>query len=77
MRSGIAGNPAQELANTPKWTVAGGAMYAAGPWKASVTYKQVGDEVVAGAAGGRELRVPSYDTIGVGAWTAITILTQT
>ena len=60
---GIAGNPAQQLAGTPKWTAAAGAMYSSGPWKASVTYKQVGDEVVAGAAGGIQLRVPDYDTI--------------
>lgn len=60
---GIAGNPAQELANTPKWTFALGAMYAQGPWHASLTYKQVGDEVVSGAKGGLELPVPKYDTV--------------
>ncbi len=32
-------------ANAPKWTDAVGAIYAKGPWQASVTYKQVGDQV--------------------------------
>jgi iron complex outermembrane receptor protein len=60
---GIPSNPAQELANTPSWTDAVGAIYAHGPWQASVTYKQVGNEVVAGAAHGAQLKLPSYDTI--------------
>jgi iron complex outermembrane receptor protein len=61
--AGIAGNPAQELAGVPKWTYALGGIYASGPWHFSADYKQVGDEVVAGGLGGKQIKVPAYDTI--------------
>jgi iron complex outermembrane recepter protein len=63
---GIAGNPKQELAATPRWTDAVGALVHHGSWWASLTYKQVGDQVVynAPAAGFPQgIKVPSYDTV--------------
>jgi len=60
---GISGNPGQTLAGVPEWTDAMGALYARGPWHASLTYKQVGNEYVAGGKGGLQLKLPSYDTI--------------
>ena len=43
--AGIAANPQQELANSPQWTDAFGALYHQGPWRASLTYKQSGSYV--------------------------------
>ena len=59
--AGIAANPAQELANAPKWTEAVGAIYTHGQWQASVTYKQVGSYV--NYANGVTFHLPSYDTL--------------
>jgi iron complex outermembrane receptor protein len=59
--AGIAGNPAQELPSSPKWTLAGGLLYAHGPWKATLTYKQVGDQVTYNGA--VRFNLPSYDTV--------------
>jgi len=58
--SGIAGNPAQELANAPESTAAVGGIYAHGPWHASLTYKMVGGEVVYAA---NQIRLPGYNTM--------------
>ena len=64
LAAGIAGNPAQQLPNTPKWTDAVGAIYRHGALQASVSYKQVGDEAVSGAGTpSGQLKVPSYDTV--------------
>jgi iron complex outermembrane receptor protein len=66
--SGIAGNPDQELANVPESTAAVGGLYAHGPWQASLTFKEVGGEVVYGATtsaqpSGVQIRLPSYNTM--------------
>lgn len=66
--TGIAGNPAQELAGVPNFTAALGALYHRGPWQASMTYKAVGGEYVTGAEitptnPGGQLQVPSYSTV--------------
>lgn len=57
--NGLPSNPKGELANVPRWTDAAGVLFAHGPWHASVTYKQVGDQI---AAVGSTIKVPSYDT---------------
>lgn len=64
---GTTPNPAQELANTPKWTYAGGFIFAHGPWHASISYKQVGTAVVYSTISSTgqtvaQLKIPSYDT---------------
>jgi len=61
--TGLAGNPAQELAGVPAWTDALGGLYRNGQWQASLTYKQVGNEMVAGALNGKQIRLPVYDTV--------------
>ncbi len=54
--AGIKGNVAQELVNSPKWTYAGGLLYSHGPFKATLTYKDVGSQVT-------PAYLPGYDTI--------------
>jgi iron complex outermembrane receptor protein len=46
LAQGITANPQQELANSPLWTDAFGALYSQGPWRGSLTFKQVGTSVV-------------------------------
>ena len=58
---GIAANPAQELANAPKWTDAAGVLYSHHQWNASLTYKQVGASVTYNGA--NRIQLPSYDTL--------------
>jgi iron complex outermembrane recepter protein len=58
--AGINANPAQRLANSPKWTAAAGVLYSHRQWNASLTYKQVGDYVAYGAT---TFRLPAYDTL--------------
>jgi iron complex outermembrane recepter protein len=45
LAAGIAANPRQELANSPLWTDAVGALYSHGPWRSSLTFKQSGSYV--------------------------------
>jgi len=61
--AGIAGNPAQPLATVPDFTAAGGLLYRHGPWQASITYKEVGNQYVAGGLGGAQIKLPTYNTI--------------
>jgi len=60
---GIAGNPAQPLATVPDFTAAGGFLYRNGPWQASITYKEVGNQYVAGGLNGAQIKLPTYNTI--------------
>jgi iron complex outermembrane receptor protein len=65
VQAGIAGNPRQELAATPRWTGAAGVLLHHDAWRASLTYKRVGSEVVynSPAAGFPQgIKVPAYDT---------------
>jgi iron complex outermembrane receptor protein len=59
--AGIAGNPAEELTNSPGWTDAIGGLYRSGRWQGSLTYKQSG-AYVATYNGGIGNRLPGYDT---------------
>ena len=51
--------------NAPGWTDAVGAIYAHGPWQASITYKQVGSYENFNAIGSTTytFHLPSYDTV--------------
>jgi iron complex outermembrane receptor protein len=64
---GIAANPKQELAASPEWTDAFGAVYNHGPWRGSLTFKQVGSEVQYNTPTGLKnqvtFHVPSYFTL--------------
>lgn len=60
--TGAAASPAQEVAGVPKWTDAAGILFAHGPWHASLSYKQVGDQVVYTSKTDNRYVVPSYDT---------------
>jgi iron complex outermembrane receptor protein len=57
----IAGNPGQALATVPDFTAAGGLLYRHGPWQASITYKEVGNQYVSGGA--IPIKLPTYNTI--------------
>jgi iron complex outermembrane receptor protein len=62
---GITANPAEELANSPAWTDALGAILHHGPWSASLTYKQSGAFVDYNTVGVRQFtfHLPGYDTV--------------
>jgi iron complex outermembrane receptor protein len=63
--------PKEELPGAPRWTAAVGALYDHGPWKASLTFKQVGTSVQYNSptdAKGNVLpqvtfHLPNYDTL--------------
>jgi iron complex outermembrane receptor protein len=65
--AGITANPKQELAGAPEWTDAFGAIYGRGPWRGSLTFKQVGSEVQYNTPTGMAQQVtfhlPSYFTL--------------
>jgi iron complex outermembrane receptor protein len=60
--TGASATPAQEVAGVPKWTDAAGILFAHGPWHASLSYKQVGDQAVYTSKTDHRYVVPSYDT---------------
>jgi iron complex outermembrane receptor protein len=61
---GPAPMPGDRLPNAPLWTDAFGAIYGSGPWKGSLTFKQVGTAVVYGGAAATTIyNLPSYYTL--------------
>jgi iron complex outermembrane receptor protein len=61
--AGIAAAPAQTVTNAPKWTYAAGGIYHAGPWAASLTYKNSGAYVAGYDGAGHALHLPGYDSV--------------